>query len=103
MENIEYKIEKDKDFIGKRYESYTVEKKITYDNGKVEHRYRTVFPYIDGDIDKIDLDTLDFPKTITHEEWEKLSLEYHKAWLNGTMTEKLCKELENLRVREGVV
>ena len=29
MEKIEYKVTKDKDFIGKRYESYTVEKIIT--------------------------------------------------------------------------
>lgn len=102
MENIEYKIEKDKDFIGKRYESYTVEKIIKYDNGEVEYRYRTVFPHIDGDIYKINLDKLAFPKPITHEEWNKLSPEYHKAWLNGTMTDELCKELENLREEEGV-
>ena len=98
----EYKIVKDKDFIGKRYETYTIEKKITYDNGETEFRYKTFIPFRDGDINKVDLDTLDFPKPITADEWEKLSPEYRKAWITGTMTKELHDELKNLRAKEGV-
>lgn len=76
---VEYKIEKDKDFIGKRYESYSVEKIIRNNDGKIEHRYRTIFPHIDGDINKINLNKLYFPRTIIYEEWKKLSPEYRKA------------------------
>lgn len=43
-----------------------------------------------------------FSKPITQKEWKQLSEEYHKAWINGTMTEELCKELEKLRLKEGV-
>lgn len=103
MEKVEYKIKKDKDFIGKRYESYTVEKIITKEDGEVEHLYRTIFPHIDGKINKIDLDKIYFPKPITQKEWEQLSEEYHKAWINGKMTKKLCKELEDLRMKEGAI
>lgn len=102
MRKIEYKVEKDKDFIGKRYESYTVEKIITKENGETEHLYRTLFPHIDGSINEIDFDNIYFPRPITQTEWKQLSEEYRKAWINGTMTEELCKELENLRLREGI-
>lgn len=102
MEKIEYKIEKDKDFAGKIYESYTVEKIVIKENGKTEHLYRTLFPHIDGNINEIDLDNVYFSKPITQKEWKQLSEEYHKAWINGTMTEELCKELEKLRLKEGV-
>ena len=103
MGKIEYKVEKDKDFIGKTYESYTVEKIITKDNGEIEHLYRTLFPHIDGNVNEIDFDKVYFPKPITQKEWKQLSEEYYKAWINGTMTKELCKELENLRLEEGVV
>lgn len=102
MEKIEYKIEKNKEIIGQRYETYTIQKNITYDNGKTETRYRVFIPFRDGDINKIDLDMLDFPKPITQEEWKKLSPEYHKAWIRGTMTKELSKELEKLRLKEGI-
>lgn len=102
MEKIEYKIEKNKEIIGQRYETYTIQKNITYDNGKTETRYRVFIPFRDGDINKIDLDMLDFPKPITKEEWEKLSSEYQKAWIRGTMTKELSEEFENLRLKEGI-
>ena len=98
-----YKVIKDKDFIGKRYDTYTIEKTLIYDNGEIETRYRTFIPFRDGDINKINLNTLDFPNPITQKEWEQLSEEYRKAWTNGTMTKKLCKELENLRLKEAVL
>lgn len=102
MEKIEYKIEKDNDFIGKRYESYTVEKHIIYDNGETEIRTRVVFPHIDGELTEENLNKLVFQKSITEEEWQQLSQEYRSAWINGTMTDELCKELETLRQKEGV-
>lgn len=102
MTKIEYKIEKDKDILGQRYETYTIQKNIIYDNGKTEVRYRTFIPFRDGDINKINLDMLDFPKPITQEEWEKLSPEYHKAWIKGTMTNEVSEEFENLRLKEGI-
>ena len=77
----EYKIQKDKDFTGKRYESYTVEKIITHDNGEVEHRYRVIYPHIDGKIDTIDFEELEFPKPITTEEWDNMPRETRKKWL----------------------
>lgn len=89
MEKVEYKIIKDKDFIGRRYESYTVEKIITYDNGKIEHLHRTLFPHIDGKIENINLDDIYFPPVITSEEWNLLPETYRKAWINGTMTEEM--------------
>lgn len=98
----EYKVEKDKEIKGQRCETYTIEKIITYDNGEKETRIITFIPSRDGDINKIDLDKLDFPKPITQKEWEMLSQEYHKAWTNGTMTKELSEELENLRMKEGV-
>lgn len=91
MEKVEYKIKKDKEFKGKRYESYTVEKIITETNGNIEHLYRTLFPHIDGKIDEINLDKVYFPKPITQEEWEQLPQEYKTAWLEGTMTEEMRK------------
>jgi hypothetical protein len=103
MKKIEYKVEKNKDFTGKRYESYTVEKIITHDNGKVEHLHRVLFPHIDGKIDEINLEDIYFQNPITQDEWEKLSPEYHKAWLNGIMTEELSNELENLRLQEDIL
>lgn len=102
MGKIEYKVEKDKEFVGQRYETYTIEKKITYSSGDVEIRTKVFIPFRDGDINKVDFDKIDFPKPITSKEWEQLSEEYHKAWINGTMTEELCKELEKLRLEEGV-
>ena len=78
---IEYIKTKDKDFIGKRFKSWTIEKRITYDNGEVEHFYRVVFPHIDGDIEKIDLDKLYFPKTMTNEEWENMPPKEKYNWL----------------------
>ena len=102
IKKIEYTITKDEDFIGKRYESYTVEKHITYDNGETEVRTRVVFPNIDGELTVENLNRLVFQKSITPEEWNKLSAEYRKAWINGTMTDELCKELEELRVKEGI-
>ena len=100
MEN-KYKITKSKDPFQARYDIYDIEKTIIYDNGKTEKRYKTWIPSRDGDINKIDFDTLDFPKPITHEEWKQLSPEYRKAWCNGTMTKELNKELENLRSKVG--
>lgn len=97
-----YKVIKDKDFIGKRYDTYTIKKTLIYDNGETETRYRTFIPFRDGDINKIDLKTLDFPKPITQKEWEQLSEEYRKAWINGRMTKELCKELETLRLKGDV-
>lgn len=102
MGKIEYKVEKDKEFVGQRYETYTIEKKIIYSSGDVEIRTKVFIPFRDGDINKVDFDKLDFPKPITSKEWEMLSEEYRKAWINGTMTKELCKELENLRLEEGV-
>lgn len=96
MEKIEYQIKKDKDFIGKRYDSYTVEKITISEEGNVEHLYRVLFPHVDGEIDKINFDKLYFPIPITQEEWEQLSPEYRKAWCNGTLTKELCEEREQL-------
>lgn len=56
----------------------------------------------DGDINKVDLDSLDFPKPITQKEWEQLSEEYHKAWIRGNMTKELSEELDRLRAKESV-
>lgn len=99
----DYIITKDNDFLGQRYETYTVEKIITYRNGETERRVRVIIPAIDGDINKIDLDKLEFKKPISSEEWEKLSPEYRKAWCNGTMTKELAEELEILRKKERVI
>ena len=105
IEKTEYTITKDKDFIGKRYETYTIEKKIMHSNGKVEIRTRVFIPFRDGDINKINLDKLHFPEPFTAEEGEKLSPEYRKAWCNGTLTKELCKEREEVlrKMKEGVV
>ena len=104
IEKTEYTITKDKDFIGKRYRTYTIEKKIIHSNGKVEIRTRVFIPFRDGDINKIIFNELDFPEPITPEEWEKLSLEYRKAWCNGTLTKELCEEREKVlrKMKEGV-
>lgn len=102
MPKNEYKITKDKDIFGQRYETYSIEKIITHDNGEVEKRYRVWIPFRDGDITKVDLNKLEFQKPITTEEWNQLSREYQKAWLNGTLTEELCQELRELRAKEGV-
>lgn len=101
MPKIEYKITKDKGFVGQRCESYTIEKKIICANGETETRLRSFISFRDGDINKVNLDTLDFPKSITQNEWKQLSQEYHTAWLKGIMTKELCRELEELRQREG--
>ena len=92
-----YKITKSNDPFQARYDIYDIEKTIIYDNGETEKRYKTWIPFRDGDINKVNLDTLDFPKPIAQEEWEMLSPEYRKAWCNGTMTKELNKELEKLR------
>lgn len=86
-----YKVTKDKDFIGQRYETYTIEKTLIYDNGEKEYRYKTWIPFRDGDINKVNLNTLAFPKPITQDEWEQLPQEYRIAWIRGTMTEELRK------------
>lgn len=101
----EYKITKDKDFIGKRYDTYTIEKILIYDNGEKEHRYRVWIPFRDGDINKVDLTTLDFPQPIIQEEWEQLPQEYRTAWIKGTMTEELSKYGLNIlqQIRERKV
>lgn len=93
MEIIEtsYKITKDEGFIGKRFDTYTIEKTLILDNGKKEFRYKTWIPFRDGDINKVNLDTLIFPKPITEDEWVQLPQEYRTAWLKGTMTEELSK------------
>lgn len=96
MEKIKYEIMKDKEFIGKRFESYTVIKTITYDNGEIEHRYRTIFPSIDGNIDKMNLDDLYFPITITQEEFKQLPEEYDKAWMKGTLTKEMSEKMQEL-------
>lgn len=77
----EYKIIKDNDFIGKIYNSYTIEKIITYDNGKTEQLLRSFFPHIDGNINKIDLDSLYFPKTMTNKEWNNMTPQQRYDWL----------------------
>ncbi len=98
MENlkIEYKITKDEDFIGKRFETYTIEKIITYVNGDVETRRRTFIPFRDGDINKINLDDLYFPITITQEEFKQLPEEYDKAWMEGTLTKEMSEKMQEL-------
>ena len=45
IERTEYTITKDKDFIGKRYETYTIEKKIIHSHGEVETRTRIFIPF----------------------------------------------------------
>ena len=100
----EYKITKDIGFIGKRYKTYTIEKKITYDNGETETRIRSFIPLRDGDIEKVNLDELEFQKSITTDEWDELPEEYRKAWIRGTMTEEIKKVgdkcLERIRERK---
>lgn len=91
MEKVSYKIIKDKEFIGKRYETYTIEKKIIWDNGEIEKRYITFIPFRDGNIEQINLDTLIFPKPISEEEWRQLPNEYRTAWIKGNMTEEVRK------------
>lgn len=102
MKKIEYKVIKDKEFEGQRCETYTIEKIMTHNNGEIETRTRIFIPLRDGDISKVDFNTLDFPKPITSKEWEMLSAKYRKAWIKGTMTKELCKELEELRAKERV-
>ena len=92
----EYKITKDKDFIGKRFETYTIEKIITYANGEVERRYRTFIPFYDGDIKKVNLDDLYFPITITQEEVKQLPEEYDKAWMKGILTKEMSEKMQEL-------
>lgn len=77
----EYKVIKDKGFVGQKYSTYTIEKKIIYDNGETEIRHKVFIPARDGKIKEVDFDKLDFPKPITHEEWLKLPIEYRKKWL----------------------
>ena len=78
---IEYIKTKDKGYVGKRFNSWTIEKRITYDNGKTEHLYKTIFPHIDGDIEKIELDKLDFPKPMTNEDWDNMSPKEKYDWI----------------------
>lgn len=68
----EYKITKDIGFTGQRFDTYTIEKAVIKDNGEKEFSYRTWIPFRDGDIDKVDLDTLEFQKPITQDEWKQL-------------------------------
>lgn len=96
MEKIKYKITKDKDFIGKRFETYTIEKIITYANGEVETRYRIFIPFFDGNIKRVNLDDLYFPIIITQEEFEQLPEEYDKAWMKGTLTKEMSEKMQEL-------
>mgnify|MGYP005969944977 CR=1 FL=1 len=96
MEKIEYKVEKDKEFIGQRYETYTIEKKITHINGDVEIRTKVFIPFRDGDINTVKLDDLYFPITITQEEMKQLPEEYDKAWMRGTLTKEMSKKMQEL-------
>lgn len=92
----EYKIEKCKDTLTKRYEAYLITKKITYDKGEIEERTRMFFPCVDGDIDKVNLDDLYFPITITHEEFKQLPEEYDRAWMKGTLTKEMSEKMQEL-------
>ena len=96
MEKVEYKVKKDKDFIGKRFETYTIEKTITYANGEIETRYRSFIPVRDGDINTVNLDELYFPITITQEEFEQLPKEYDEAWIKGTLTKVMSEKMQEL-------
>lgn len=75
-----YKIIKDKRVTGQNFATYTVEKKITSENGKKETTYCT-FINDRNNINQIDFDKLYFAKPITYNEWLELSLEYRKKWL----------------------
>ena len=90
----EYKITKDKDFLGKRFETYTIEKNITYENGETEKRYRIFIPFRDGNIEKVNLNDLYFPITITQEEFKQLPKEYNKAWMQGTLTKEMSEKMQ---------
>lgn len=96
MEKVKYKIEKDKEFKGKRFETYTIEKTITYANGETEIRLRSFIPFRDGDINTVNLDDLYFPITITQEEIKQLPEEYDKAWMRGTLTKEMSKKIQEL-------
>ena len=52
----EYRIKKDKDFIGQRFSTYTIEKIIKYENGETERRFKVFTPAIDWDINKVNLE-----------------------------------------------
>lgn len=92
----EYKIIKDKDYIGKRFGTYTIEKTIIYANGKTETRLRSFIPIRDGNINKVNLDDLYFPITITHEEMKQLPEKYNKAWIEGTLTKEMSERMQEL-------
>ena len=76
----EYKIEKCKDDFCKKYGSYLITKTIFYDNGNTEERTRMFFPHLEGEIEKVNLDNLEFKKPITHEEFKQMPLEYQRNW-----------------------
>lgn len=111
MEKIEYKVIKDKDFIGKRFNSYTIEKTITYADGDKETRLRSFIPCRDGDINRINLDNLYFPVSVSYDEWQQLPEEYNRAWLKGTITKEMSEDIErrvllmraNKRMKAGVM
>ena len=92
----EYMVTKDKDFIGKRFKTYTIEKTITYANGEIETRLRSFIPFRDGDINTVNLDDLYFPITITQEEIKQLPEEYDKAWMRGTLTKEMSEKMQEL-------
>lgn len=92
----EYKITKDNDFLGKRFETYTIEKTIIYANGETETRLRSFIPCRDGNINTVNLDNLYFPITITQEEFRKLPEEYDKAWMKGTLTKEMSEKMQEL-------
>lgn len=98
-----YKITKDKGFL-ESWGTYTIEKTLILENGEKEIRHKTWIPFRDGDINKVNLDTLIFPKPITEDEWVQLPQEYRTAWLKGTMTEELSKYglsvLQQIREKE---
>lgn len=92
----EYKITKNNDIFAQMYDTYTIEKIITYDNREKETRIRTFIPSRDGNINKIDLNSLYFPITINYEEWKQLPKKYNDAWIKGKITKTMSKEIEKL-------
>lgn len=76
----EYKVEKCKEDVLRRYDAYLITKTITYDNGETEERTRLFYTHIDGDINKVNLDELIFLKAMTQEEFKQMPVEYQRAW-----------------------
>lgn len=76
----EYKVEKCNNESWIRFESYLITKTITYDNGETEQRTRLFYPHLEGEIEKVNLDKLEFKKTMTQEEFKQMPLEYQRNW-----------------------